>query len=264
MKKLFVICCLLFPCLVFAQDYKTLKRKADSLQQRGKGRKAMKVYKQATDRVLNYQERITDDQWLQLSEAVRINDYYVTKKKDQPYISYEYGNNGPRLKEKIKALSAQGVKCLFTYNEWLGMTGPGIVVYHDPASGGNVGLYLDARTLLVWATNADVYFQEFNSSNIYKPLVIHNDTLTNILLNHANEMIHQALKPEHYIVSEVPFFIFEFHDGQQLWRRRLYNPKDLRNPEANSKTWLAKLMPIMWHEYKSYRTRAIANRKLLF
>ena len=259
MKKLFVVICLLTSFLASAQNVETLKHKADSLQKIGKGKKAMRTYKQATDRVLNYQERITDIQWLQLSEAKRINDYYVTKKKDQPYISYEYGNNGPKLNEKIKELSAQGVKCLFTYNEWLGYMGPTIMTFRNPAATIPIGLYLDARTLLVWATNTDVYFQEFNSSNIYRPLVIHNDTLRDILINHADEMTHQPLKPEHYKHSEVPFYIFNFHIGQQTWEERLYDPKYLKNPEANSKTWLAKLMPLMWREYKSYRINAIAG-----
>ncbi|HWZ36553.1 MAG TPA: hypothetical protein VNW51_10355 [Mucilaginibacter sp.] len=258
MKRLVFLFGLTLPLLSAAQSVKVLKQKADSLQKLGKGKKAMKVYKQATDRILNYQERITDMQWLQLSEAKRINDYYVTKKKDQPYISYEYGNDGPKLKEKIKEVSAQGVKCLFTYNEWLGYMGPTIMVYKDPV-GGNVGLPLDARTLLVWATNTDVYFQEFSSSNVYKPLVIHNDTLRNILINHADEMIHQPLKPEHYIHSEVPFYIFNFYVGQQIWEERLYDPKYLKNPEANNKTWLAKIMPLMWQEYKLYRANAIAG-----
>lgn len=258
MKKLFIAYFLVIPAFIQAQNVQALKNKADSLQKIGKARRAKKIYKQATDRVLNYEERITDTQWQQLSLSKRINDYYLTKKKDQPYICYEYGNDGPKQKEKIQQLSTQRIKCLFTYNEWLGMMGPSIVIYPDPVSG-NIGLYQDARTLLVWATNTDVYFQEFNSSNVYKPLVIQNDTLRDILINHADEMIHQPLKPEHYIHSEVPFYIFNFHIGQQIWEKRLYNPKYLKNPEANSQTWLAKLMPLMWHEYKLYRENAIKD-----
>lgn len=258
MKKLFVVLLFFLPFSVPAQNVQALKQNADSLQKLGKAKKAKKIYKQATDRVLSYQERITDEQWLQLSLSKRINDYYLTKKKDQPYICYEYGNDGPKQKEKIKELSAHGVKCLFTYNEWLGMTGPSIMAYPDPVTG-NIGLYLDARTLLVWATDTEVYFQEFSSSNVYKPLAIQNDTLRDILINHADEMVHQTLKKEFWRESEVPFCIFNFHVGQQVWEERLYDPKYLRNPEANSKTWLAKLMPLMWQEFKLYREKAIAG-----
>lgn len=264
MRKLFIVICLLLPVCVVAQNVKTLKHQADSLRKIGKDRKARKLYKKAVDLVLNYQERVTDEQWMLLAAAVHANNYEITKKKSEPILSWEYGNNGPKLKEKIHALSIQGVKCLFTYTEWLGMIGPTFLMITDSSSGNKVAVTKDLRTLLVWATTTDVYFQEFNGSNIYRPLTIDNDTLRDILINHADEMIHQHLKDEHYKRSESPLYTFEFHIGTELWIRRLYDPKDVRNPEANSKTWLAKLMPIMWHEYKSYRARAITNRKLSF
>lgn len=254
MKKLIVA--VLLPHLIIAQNVKTLKLQADTLRKYGNERKSKKLYNKALNRILTYQERVTDYQWLSLSVAAHENELKLGKKV-KPYICEQYGNNGIVLKEKIRKLTAQHIK-YFTYYEWLGMTAITQMV-RDTVSGQYIGFHLNNNRLLVWVTGKDVHFQQFSSSNVYKPLVIHNDSLRNLLIQHGEEIAHENLAKLRFKVSEQPFAVFEFRNGAEITEQRLADPKYLTNPEAYKDTYLSKLFPLIWNELRLYRTKVIVG-----
>ncbi|HEY9534591.1 MAG TPA: hypothetical protein VIQ77_08650 [Mucilaginibacter sp.] len=255
MKKFILLITMILPVIVHAQSAWTLKHQADSLRKHGKEKKAAKIYQKAIDKVLNYQERITDVQWLMLSLAAHDNQFNIDK-KIFPFPCQEYGNHSIRLKEKIIELSSQNAQCIYTYDEWLSMTGTTMMT-PDSVSGEKIGFPYKEKILLVWVMKNNVYFQEFNSSNVYRPLTIHNDTLRNLLVNHGSKMAHEALNKEHPKYSETPKFTFKFYSGVEQLTHVLNDPQYLIDPEVNSKSYLSKLRPLMWRESRLYHERAI-------
>ena len=253
MKKLFVLTYLILPFLSNAQNVETLKYQADSLRKQGEYKKAEPLYNEAVDLVVNYDEKITDEQWLKLSLAAQQNHikaYPYTDDKTAVYVSVEYGDDGSKLKEKVKELVRQGTNCIFTWRTR--PRGNTIFEIKDPITAALGPGTIDSKQILVWATDKEAFIQEFNSSNVYKPIKIINQPLVKLLINHGDDLAHQNIRYEKTAHTEVAIFDFVFYTPEGVWRKQLHNPQDVAGPAINGSTWLSKLLPLIKAEADAY------------
>lgn len=210
MKKLFVICCLLFPCLVFAQDYKTLKRKADSLRYVKDFKDAVIIYDQCIDLVLTGKQKVYDVEWNNLLlSAINANKINPIK-----YSAMLYGTRAEKMSDKIETLKGMGVKNILSFyrQSWSTLYNTDFP-YGCPMTDW-------ANHILVWAVNDDVFMQAFNTCNTYKTVKMNDKKLYDLLEKHINNMVKEKIKPmimkSHDII---PIYTFEFYQGTNLWKK---------------------------------------------
>ena len=255
MKKSAFIFCLILPLISFAQNVKTIKHQADSLRKQGKYEKAEPLYTEAIDMVTRYQEKVSNHQWIELCLAAQQNHikaYAYTDDKTAAFINWEYGQNGPKLKDKINQLVKERAKLVFTYeaNE-----GSAVYTYMfgDSISHTQIGFTPSARKILFWATADDSYFmQAFSEMNIYEPMKLRGKVYINLIKSNFDELPIQTITREHLKDVEGPFYTFRFYTTDNVWVKEIHDARNTVDPTVNSNTALYKLLPIIKDMVKGY------------
>lgn len=255
MKIIAFIFCLTIPLLGEAQSIKILKHQADSLRNIGQYQKAEPLYTEAINRVITYQEKIANHQWVELSLAAQQNHikaFSYTDDKTAAYVNWEYGQNGPKLKEKINELVKQKANLVFTY-EAFGGGAANTYMFADSISHTQVGFTPSFRKVLFWVTADNTFLmQAFSDVNIYEPLTLKNKAYINFLKTHSNELPFQTITRERLKDVEGPFYTFRFYTPDNVWVKTIHDAYNTANPTVNSNTALYKLLPIVKDMVKSY------------
>ncbi|WP_214069998.1 hypothetical protein [Mucilaginibacter sp. dw_454] len=256
-KPLVFICLFLLTMAAIAQNVKTLKYQADSLRKKTEYQKAEPLYNEAINQVLTYQEKLTNQQWVELSLAAQQNHikaYNYTDDKTATYANWEYSPTGPKLKEKINDLIRQTSSLVFTYGAYGGGTVNTYIV-NDSISHTQTGYTPSYRQILVWVTDDAVFMQAFSDANIYEPIKIGNKALIKFLRLHQDELPIQAIERVHSKSSESSFYVFEFYTIDNVWTKRIYNAYDTTDSKINSNTALYQLLPLIQEQVKMYDDR---------
>ncbi len=249
MKKLFVICCLLFPCLVFAQDYKTLKRKADSLRYVKNFSEANIAYNKCIDLVLSGKQMVYDNEWNGLlSAAMETN-----KTNPRLYSELRYGTRAEKMSDKIATLKDMGVKYLFSFYIRVGMSTLSYSNWPYECHIGNGATYI-----LVWGINKTVFMQAFNACNTYKAVKMNDHQLYKLLQAHIDDLIKEKIKHLNKSDDGVAVYHFQFYTGNNTIPKEPVDIRDFRTPEQNfpdEYKLLKKPMIEKWNEIYQYNIK---------
>jgi hypothetical protein len=257
MRKLLIVSFLFVPCVVIAQNFKTLKHQADSLRKAGNYQKAEPLYTEAINLILTYQEKVANQQWVELSLAAQQNHikaYNYTDDKTAAYINWEYSETGPKLKEKINSLVRQNAKLIFTYMASGGGTINTYLV-DDSISHTQTGYTPSNRQILVWVTDDTVFMQAFSDANVYAPVKLSNKALISFLMLHYEELPIQPIERTRLKKSDISFYVFHFYTIDNVWVKQTYNAYDTIDPTINSNTALYQLLPLIKEQVKAYDER---------
>lgn len=254
MKKL-IIFSIILPLIVQAQNVKTLKHQADSLRKKNEYLKAEPLYIDAINLVTSYQEKVPDHEWVELCIAAQQNHikaYTYTDDKTAAFVNWEYGQNGPKLKEKISELVKQSAKLVFTY-EVSGGFAVNTYMFGDSISHTRIGFTPSARKILFWVTADNTFFmQVFSDVNIYGPLKLRNKVYIDLIKSHYNELPFQTISRERLKNAESPYYIFRFYTTDNVWVKEIHDAYNTLNSALNSNKALYKLLPIVKEMVKSY------------
>lgn len=250
----FIFCCVI-QLSATAQNVKTLKHQADSLRKQGQYEKAEPLYSEAIDMVTRYQEKVSNHQWIELCLAAQQNHikaYAYTDDKTAAFINWEYGQNGPKLKDKINQLVKERAKLVFTYEANAG-SAVYTYMFSDSISHTRIGFTPSARKILFWATADDSYFmQAFSEMNVYEPMKLGNKAYINLIKSNFDELPIQTITREHLKDADAPSYTFRFYTISNVWVKKIHDARNTIDPTVNSNTALYKLLPIIKDMIKDY------------
>lgn len=248
MKKLFILFCILLSCHLNAQDFNTLIRRADSLKRKSKPKQALALYEKAIDRVVTYQDKVSNKEWLLVSN----NAAELTGKKVVPeYDPERYRVDGERFTERVNELKAAGVVCIFTYNsfDW----GVGTSYITDPVKRTPYFPKNEIK-VLVWVAGNEVWMQAYGD-NIYKPFHVNSPPLADFLKAHYKELPLEKLGRAYpRIFDDTIEHYFRFYWGDTVYEKKIASPWDIANRDktVNNDKYLTALLPLIQQQVALY------------
>ncbi|MDB5158158.1 MAG: hypothetical protein JWR50_2865 [Mucilaginibacter sp.] len=253
MRKLLLLLFLLSSVYTNAQDFNTLTHRAELLKS-SNPKKALALYEKAINRVVNYRDKVTNEQWLQVSNAAAD---LTGKMKVPEYDPNRYRIDGEKFIERIAKLKADSVKCIFAYQSFCdGCNGISYVIH----PGKRIPYFpSNEKWLLIWLDGNDIWMQAYGD-NIYKPLKMNNKPLADFLKAHCNELPLQELARSRSKLSDgVTKFRFRFYWDGTTYEKTIANKADLIDPTINSDKYLTELSPQIQAEATIYYDRIKAE-----
>ena len=249
MRSLLLLFCLISSVYANAQKFETLTRRAESLKS-SDPKKALALYEKAIDRVVSYKDKVTNGQWLQVSNAAAD---LTGKMKVPEYDPGRYRIDGEKYVERVTKLKTDGVKCIFAYQKYFdGSTGisyiiqPGKRVPYFPSN---------EIWLLVWLAGNKIWMQAYGD-NIYKPLKINNQALADFLKVHCKELALQELtRSRTKSYDDIYRYKFRFYWDGTTYEKNIANKADLADTTVNSDKYLTQLLPQIRDQSLAYYTK---------
>lgn len=216
------------PLATQAQDFITLKHMGDSLKFNAQYPEAEAMYRRAINKVLNFEERVTNAQWVQVCAAQQFV-YAKANNTTADYVNWQYGENGDQIKNQVKQLKDAGATSVFTYNK----TG-------------------ELQVLLIWVADKQLFMRAYDSRNIYKPLKISSKLITGLLTKHTDELAHQYVNVDDIPSETAKTVEFKFYTSTGEWHQKMLD--ELPSVVASNQ-YLYQLLPMVEEQESAYFKR---------